>query len=140
MKVTRLNCRAVCISLFILSSFHARLLVVYCVDLCVDLVQSFPNSNKYLVANISFDTAENEPCGVSPDLPGQIPQVEMNHYAWMWARMTAAMGGKALSFPVDEYTVSLQAVQLGREAQISRMQNFASYVNMLRCYQKFGSY
>ena len=45
----------------------------------VDLVKSFqknytqylffkldPNSNEYLVANIGFDTAENEPCKVCP--------------------------------------------------------------------------
>ena len=29
--------------------------------LCVDLGESFPNSNEYLLAKLGFDTAENEP-------------------------------------------------------------------------------
>ena len=31
---------------------------------CVDLGESFPNSNEYLLANFGFDTADNEPSKV----------------------------------------------------------------------------
>ena len=33
---------------------------------CVDLDESYPNSNAYLLAKFGFDTAENEPCKVCP--------------------------------------------------------------------------
>ena len=33
---------------------------------CVDLGESFPDSNEYLLAKFGIDTAENEPCKVCP--------------------------------------------------------------------------
>ena len=41
---------------------------------CVDLGESFHMSIYYLLANIGFDTAENEPCKVCPLLPLAHPQ------------------------------------------------------------------
>ena len=45
---------------------------------CVDLGESFPNSNEYLLAKFGFDTAENEPCKVCPLSAYRSPRYRKN--------------------------------------------------------------